>query len=928
MSTQYIHHTLPAYIQKQMPHQDLDDILFNLIDSVKLSEVISGQAAQKVSIEVVKAVATIVFIDLSNIRVKHMPCTKKEFDRIAGLEKLLKEPEYQPILNHIIKGLLQKSFKDIRILALWYEYPKLPSHKGFVPVESLTEQVVCSAWTLEYQGDLLEKLHQWVCKHTYAGKYSKPFSNFGVWLQSSGYGKSRTIKEYGNKVFTINLNIRSSQPDEDIAQPPTHSGLRDYLLKLLHSQDGHDQQEVVFLKFLKAVFTVTEKILRISLNKQQKLSYNDIASQWNIWQSKPGHSNDFCNRIVEQMQHADQTRSSTRNKAFDQTDFGRPTSEKWKMAALGARTSFTSLSKCIQGLQPKPCLPDSMDHPQVIFCVDEVDVLAREFTDEFHKTTRLYDVFCESLSALLGSSIFFLFLTTDAQASHLTPPKWLLVERSYYAFKHFNNLVPPFTGYWNVYLPDNTTINGLSLDNFSSASFLVQFGRCMWYAYSKGVHNPEGVTPEDLLIMAKGKLLAKTTIPPFREWTTEQKLTILDFCVCIRLEVYRNNYIAENADHKLTANHMRTICHIPKSRETVYSTYKSEPILGEAATNLLYQIMKEGNIKGILEIISYSIYRDLAVAGEGAEIFMRILCHLAMMSAISKLNQDWKMNTILFSQGCAIEDFIKELFHDEWAQNILQCKGNDIVSFSETFEGARLRFTQWLRLGDDVMNTTRLGAAWAEGYALIVRHSTVGYDAYIPVLMNVEEGFQPDNLSVIMVSVKATATPPTMGALQFDSLKDNVILKKAQHCIIIHMHLAPESAADQVEAEGEQRSHTYPVQNQNTLGFKFKPPTTEDISSGKNQPAYDPSVTCKVFPDRKGMARDEPDERHIYQIVVHGCSSKIFKVMDPLYDDFVRELLRQPRIRTSARPTPEDMEKMGTEMHHWSTYGRYYEHTE
>ena len=62
-----------------------------------------------------------------------------------------------------------------------------------------------------YKGDLVISLQNWANAAIQLSRDSKwkPYSNYGSWIQSQGYGKTRTVIEYSKKTLTIGLDLWS-----------------------------------------------------------------------------------------------------------------------------------------------------------------------------------------------------------------------------------------------------------------------------------------------------------------------------------------------------------------------------------------------------------------------------------------------------------------------------------------------------------------------------------------------------------------------------------------------------------------------------------------------------------------------------------------------------------------------------------------------
>lgn len=233
----------------------------------------------------------------------------------------------------------------------------------------------------------------------------------------------------------------------------------------------------------------------------------------------------------------------------------------------------------------------------------------------------------------------------------------------------------------------------------------------------------------------------------------------------------------DDIEAEMVKSHMRIVYSIPEHRAYSRSGYPSEPLLAEAAAQQLWVFQKlEKERKNItsfdimVEMLDYThlVDHSLIDLGQRGELMMRMCLVRAYMDGVlAELGDQATEFGIIFSRGCKLVTFIKELFAPEHTENVLAAVPDNIISattFSEAFEDSMVRFTHFVKAGDEfALTTAGLYAAFARGAAFIAQQNQKYVDFVIPVLLNKAATIQESVMSAILIQVKrhTRASEPT-----------------------------------------------------------------------------------------------------------------------------------------------------------------------
>ncbi|KAJ2931358.1 hypothetical protein H1R20_g5716, partial [Candolleomyces eurysporus] len=227
----------------------------------------------------------------------------------------------------------------------------------------------------------------------------------------------------------------------------------------------------------------------------------------------------------------------------------------------------------------------------------------------------------------------------------------------------------------------------------------------------------------------------------------------------------------------LVASHMRTAFSVPADQFWMYSGYPSEPVLAEAALDVLYLNCKEGRPDSLTEYLE-SLDKDHLGAidkGERGENVGKLVLLSAYIAAVV---EDAKKSGALtegryevereiapnWRNGCSLSGFLKHLAADQFHRVVLGCQPDNVSGtvLEDAFKNAWVRFTHFARAGDDSSMTTSMGwAAFVRGMAIIGCRSQSMVDVHIPVLLDKDAPIGEANMSGILVQFKTRESSTT-----------------------------------------------------------------------------------------------------------------------------------------------------------------------
>ena len=224
---------------------------------------------------------------------------------------------------------------------------------------------------------------------------------------------------------------------------------------------------------------------------------------------------------------------------------------------------------------------------------------------------------------------------------------------------------------------------------------------------------------------------------------------------------------SQNVEEYLVERNMRVAYSVPQHRQYMRSGYSSEPILAEAAANLMREL-RTVNGKAcydfpgdrIARILKGHVEDGLVSKGELGELTGRLLLILAMDSA-QEAAQSVEIARGMhprWSKPVGVIDFMKALFGNENYNELIRNCAPDNGSgeaFDDQFKNSVVRFTHFARADDDSGVTTGAAlAAFLRGLAVQCHPYQPSADIAVAMLMDKNKPVVEENMSIMLISLK------------------------------------------------------------------------------------------------------------------------------------------------------------------------------
>ena len=285
------------------------------------------------------------------------------------------------------------------------------------------------------------------------------------------------------------------------------------------------------------------------------------------------------------------------------------------------------------------------------------------------------------------------------------------------------------------------------------------------------------------MALAKKKLLHSST--PDTVTQLEGKLAIIDVVLTLNYEPLRKqNHDIQNT---LVESHSRIVFAIPKHREFMRTGYPSEPLLAEAANQILHQWEKKSP-SFCIDNLLYCNEDGMLAKGHVGEMVARLILSGAYRHAVAAETNLKKSPN--FSAGCSLVTFINELLPEDHAEVVLN-SGPDNVSgglnFKDAFKDAVVRFTHFVTMSNkgDPKNSSWgwTNMAWAmfvRSAAIICHPTQETIDLIIPILLSAHDKIDEHAMSAILIQVKNRTKAGNIIELLFDADEVKLFQKKTK----------------------------------------------------------------------------------------------------------------------------------------------------
>jgi hypothetical protein len=213
---------------------------------------------------------------------------------------------------------------------------------------------------------------------------------------------------------------------------------------------------------------------------------------------------------------------------------------------------------------------------------------------------------------------------------------------------------------------------------------------------------------------------------------------------------------ALDTENLMVAGHLRVANVIPSHREYMYSSTPSEPIVAEAAA----QVLLEQSMINLLR--DHDVRSGLIEKGQRGELAARLLLTLAHDAALKsmKVKRRQYQGPIkdFFTTPIPLLSFLSALFAEPYMERIVGTLADyqrTGPTFGESFKDGYIMFTHFGKAADDwCMSDHFAFMALTRNMAIACRERMKFIDLCIPIHFGKEERLSRNTTSAIFISIK------------------------------------------------------------------------------------------------------------------------------------------------------------------------------
>ena len=236
-------------------------------------------------------------------------------------------------------------------------------------------------------------------------------------------------------------------------------------------------------------------------------------------------------------------------------------------------------------------------------------------------------------------------------------------------------------------------------------------------------------------------------------YTSETFLAAMS--VRLMLDFEPRRITAIETENLMVAGHLRVANVIPSHRKYMFSSTPSEPIVAEAAAQVLRQ-------QNMITLLYGHVSGGLIEKGQRGELAARLLLTLAHDAALRKLpvKSDQYQGRIerLFTAPVPLLSFLDALFTSPRMVDIMGSRPDNQPNgptFQESFEDAYIMFTHFGKAADDWCISDKFAfMALTRNMAIACQERTKSVDICIPIHFGEKEPLSRHTTSAILISIK------------------------------------------------------------------------------------------------------------------------------------------------------------------------------
>jgi hypothetical protein len=374
--------------------------------------------------------------------------------------------------------------------------------------------------------------------------------------------------------------------------------------------------------------------------------------------------------------------------------------------------------------------------------------------------------------------------------------------------------------------------------------------------------------------LARAKLICENNISVSHTSAKHAAVTaVLDVLLTLDFELRRQ--AAHIREAELVASHMRIAFSVSKDCGYLRSGYPSEPLLAEAAARQMHEFQKRTSDPNLMARLFKSEFESgLLDQGQRGEVVVRQLVSEAFRRGV--LNDYPNDSQPHFSKGCKLTTFVKQLFSEEYANQILKSVPDNLqssITFADAFEDAIVRFTHFGKMADDTGTTTdAMWVAFVRCMAMICLSSQRTVDIVIPVLLEQGKKIEESAMTGLLIQVKRRKDKGSRIRYGIDQKAVGLFPADSRAVSRPYVTLVAELG---VQLPFSPTAITHNIVRQKIIDHSPNPPRKSPVT----KKAVEKAPSELHIPQQPQKVADPRDTHPRYSIFVYGCSATVYGVI-------------------------------------------------
>ncbi|KAK7467627.1 hypothetical protein VKT23_004681 [Stygiomarasmius scandens] len=397
-------------------------------------------------------------------------------------------------------------------------------------------------------------------------------------------------------------------------------------------------------------------------------------------------------------------------------------------------------------------------NPKLVICLDEVDTLQ----ETFHVLGQVINGF--STSKFQCTGIWVIFASTNRQMNKSASPD--RVHPSQRVYKHHHKLFPPYTLFlWDAHAEP---FRKMTVHQTGLFKAVIKFGRPLWYSVRSLYDNPTKMAS-----FAKVKL----TLKDERNWNmSDESQAVAALGQRFLLPLMMDNEETVDYIQDAVAQHMRVVLGTSEDGERILSSYPSEPVLSQAAAELLHS--SSTSLCNAIDVLSRKMEGGMFDKGQASELVSRLLLLICRDLASTRFNHDgytddavaklrnplsvakWPILEPSFSYLTPIPllDALCMLFGNAWMEHDTGENGVKMKDKIHPFRNAYISASHWVSMSvsvgkrKDMRSEDWLKYHFIRGAAVQCYYNQEDIDHVIPIAFRLDNG--EIVMSCILIQIK------------------------------------------------------------------------------------------------------------------------------------------------------------------------------